>query len=800
MRAQALLDREHTETWIGRAIPRLEDRRLLLGQGRFVDDEEPPGTLHIAFERCPFPHARVSAIDFSEVLSIDGVVAVMTGDEVVRRTNPLTVLRPISGIPAFPVYALATDVARWEGQPVCSIVATSRQVAEDALDVLWVEYEPLDSVTDAGAALEPTAPVIWPELGSNLATRITMGAPRAEGPRRISGEFRMGRVTGLPMETRAVLAQWDTGRRTLEVRSSTQVPHLLRMQLALALDIDESMIEVTALDVGGGFGLKLGIYPEDIVAALHAIDLGRPVKWIEDRLEHFRATTHAREAQYRACVEVSGDGKLEALDVDYVVDMGAYPAPFGPPILTNIMYPGPYRFKEVHIDYRVAVTNKSPTGAYRGYGQPESNFVREVLVDRAARFLGMDPVEFRRRNLLTSDELPYTTPTNATYDGGDYLHLLDVACRQIGYESIRSRQVGGERVGVGVAMFLEMTGYPGSSFLQDRGALFGAYESVLLRIGRGGHLALYTGVSSFGQGTETSFAQVAASMLGISPAEVKVHAGDTTSTPYNVGAFASRTTIAGVGAIAKAAAELRAKILRIAGWHLGIEPEEIEIIEGMIRRRSDPATLMSLAEVARQAYLGGRLPDGVAPGLDAVAYFDPTASAFGSGVAAVAVRVDPATGDFDVERLVFVHDAGRIINPMIVRGQILGGIAQGWGAATMEEIIYDPDSGQLINGNLVHYLVPTAADMIPIELVDVENPSPVTPLGVRGVGEAGTIPVGAALANGICDALMPLRIEIDELPITPERVWRVIQRARDMTPISCVEEEALPWSSPGARR
>ncbi len=771
-------ERERTDTWIGCSIPRLEDRRLLLGQGCFVDDEEPPGTLHVAFERSPFPHARITGIDASEVRAFEGVVAVMTGEEVVRRTSPLTVLRPLAGIPALPFYAMATEVARWEGQPVCSIVATSRQIAEDALAALWVDYEPLEPVSDARRALEPGAPVIWPEMPNNRATQICLGeAYRGHGGREaVTGEFHIGRVTGLPMETRAILATWHSRTATLEVLSSTQVPHLLRMQLALALGVDESRIRVSAFDVGGGFGLKLGVYPEDVVVALHARDLGRPVKWVEDRLEHFRATTHGRESHHHAELTVSQDGNFEALRDEYVVDMGAYVAPFGPPILTSLMLPGPYRIDNVSIDYSVAVTNKPPIGAYRGYGQPESNFVREVLVDRAARKLGVDPVALRRKNLLKPEEFPYTSATGAVYDAGEYPMILDTLCETVGYRDIRARQERGERIGVGVAMFLEMTGYAGSKFLSDRGAMFGAYESVLLRVGRDGRIGLYTGVSSFGQGTETSFAQLAGSVLGVSPSEVDVHGGDTHSTPYNVGAFASRTTIAGAGAILAAAHEVRAKAMRVAGHCLGVDAMDLELVDRAIRSINDPSLAMTLAEVAQEAYIGGSLPIGESPGLESVAYFDPPASAFGSGAAAALVRVDTATGDFTVERLVFVHDAGRLINPLVARGQIIGGIAQGWGAAAMEEILYDPSDGRILNGNLVHYLVPTSADMIPVEVVELEHPSPVTPLGVRGVGEAGTIPVGAAIANAVCDALAPMDIELMELPITPERVWQAMLR------------------------
>lgn len=790
LKGQGTLSQSAKERWIGASLPRKEDERLLRGQGRFVDDIDAPRLLHMAVGRCPYPHAALEGIDLHDALALPGVVSVLTGPGVVRRSGPLGVLRPLPGMPVLPMYAMADKAALFEGQPVASVVAVSREVAEDALDALTVQYEPLPHVTSSDQALEPDAPLVWPHLGTNLAAATVhrQGDPEArfaDAAVTVGGSFRIGRVTGLPMEGRAVLAEWSDARRELTVLSSTQVPHLLRMQLAEALRLPESSVRVIAPDVGGGFGLKLGIYPEDILASLHALDTGMPVKWTEDRLEHFLAATHARESEHEAAVSVSGNGTLTALRDTYSIDMGAYNSPFGPPMLTNLMLPGPYRLRDVFIERKIVATNKPPVGAYRGYGQPESNFVREVLVDRAARTVGIDPVEFRMRNLLLPHELPFHSASGAVYDSGDYPAALRQAVAAIQGHAARHEPAASRLAGVGVSVFLEMTGYPGSKALGESNAAFGAYESVTLRANRAGGIDLYTGVSSFGQASETSFAQVCASVLGIHPEVVTIHAGDTAGTPYNVGGFASRTTIAGTGAILGACNEILAKATRIAAYLLGVDAADLEAADGLIRHRDQQECCITLAEVARNAITGHRIPPGEAPGLEATAYFDPPASAFGNGACAALVEVDPSTGEYDVIRLSFSHDCGREVNPMVVEGQVLGGIAQGFGAAVMEELPYDRDSGQLANRTLADYLIPTAADVPPVDLATSNVPSPVTPFGVRGVGEAGAIPVAAAIANAICDALEPMAVEISRLPITPESVWRAIEIARDRKPWPC---------------
>jgi carbon-monoxide dehydrogenase large subunit len=777
------------EGGIGAWIPRKEDDRLLRGDGRFTDDVDLPHTLHMAVLRCPFPHARIGAIDTADAERLPGVRQVLVGRDIARLSRPITVLRPVPGVPDLRFFALAQDVAAFEGQPVVSVVATSRAVAEDALDLIDVDFDPLPHVSDVIEAVDPSAVVLHPDvLPTNLVAVNPQGAGDpdarlAEADVVVEDRFRINRVTGLPMEGRAILAQWRPGARELTVHASTQVPHLVRKQLAESLVLDEGEVRVITSDVGGAFGLKLGVYPEDVLACLHAMALRKPVKWVEDRLEHFRSTTHAREAVHDFTIGAMADGRIVAMRDIYATDLGAYNSPFGSAQLSSVVFTGPYDVPDGFVERRVTLTNKTPIGAYRGYGQPEVNFARERLMDRLARKLGKDPLQLRLQNMIAPEDLPYSNPGGAVYDSGDYRQALRMAAEAVGYEELRARGCGpredGRYVGVGLSSFVERTGYASAKFLANRGSQYGAHESVVLRANRSGGIDLYTGVSTFGQSNETAFAQVCSEVLGIAFEAITVHAGDTSSSPLNTGAFASRTMIAAAGAIEKAAREFRGKVLRIAAAMLDVaDPEELEITGRTVHHRGDASKEVPLADVHMVAITGQGLPEGEEPGLDVTAHFEPEAAAYAYGSAAAVVSVDPETGDFDIERFIMVHDSGRIVNPKVVEGQVQGALAQGFGAALTEELRYDPETGQLVNGTMMDYFVPTAADLPEVELLHTEVPSPVTPFGVRGVGESGTIPPGATVANAICDALSDLGVDLTSLPLTPERVWRAIQEAR----------------------
>ncbi len=770
---------------VGTPVTRKEDDRLLRGDGRFTDDVRPADALHMAVGRCPFPHARIAHLDTSAAERLDGVRHILVGADVVAATSVISPLRPTPGTPDLPYYALAPEVCVYEGHAFVSVAATSRHIAEDAIDLVEVEWEPLPHVTDTLAALAPEATVLHPaQLDSNLLSTNPMGpgadAELAAADVIVEDVFRVNRVTGLPMEPRAVVAEWRPGARRLTVHCATQVPHLVRMQLAETLHLDEGEVRVIASDVGGGYGLKLGAYPEDVLACLHSMRLVRPVKWAEDRQEHFRATTHARESVHRFRIAATQTGRILAITDTYAADLGGQYSSFGPAQLSSYTYPGPYRVTAGHVERQVVVTNKTPIGAYRGYGQPEVNFARERLMDRLAREVGIDPLEVRLMNLLTPEELPFTNLSGAIYDSGDYPRCLRMAADAVDYSGHRVRgtvRPDGRRTGIGFSSFIERTGYPSAKFLADRRSRYGTHESLTLRANRTGGIDLFTGVSTMGQGSETTIAQVCAQVHGVDFARITVHAGDTGASPLNTGGFSSRTMIAAAGAVRIAASELRAKTLRIAAYRLAVDPEDLTIDGQVVRLRDDPACAISLAEVHEAAIFGRGIPDEEDPGLEATAHYEPPAAAFAFGSAAAVVTVDPETGDFDVDRFVFVHDSGTVVNPLIVEGQVRGALAQGFGAALGEELRYDRDTGQLVSGSMLDYFAPTAADLPEWELLHTEVASPVTPFGVRGVGETGTIPPAAAIANAICDALSDMNLDITSLPITPESVWRAIAAA-----------------------
>lgn len=769
---------------LGARTPRKEDTRLLTGDGRFTDDFDPAHLVHMAVARCPYPHARIVGVDTSAAEQLSGVEHILTPAAVRDLSDPLTVLRPVPGAPELPYYALAQDTATHEGQPVVSVVATSRHRAEDALERINIDYEPLPHVVDVDAALESDAPLVHPAiLDSNLFATNTEGsgdsqARFAEATHIVEDRFRINRVTPLPMEPRAVVAQWRPGARLLTVHCSSQVPHLVRKQLAESLRLSESDIQAVAPDVGGAFGQKLGIFPEDVLACLHAMAIRRPVKWSEDRGEHFRTSTHGRESVHHYRIAADDDGRILAMTDVYATDIGGWNSPFGSAQLSTVVFNGPYRVTDGSAERRVTLTNKTPIGAYRGYGQPEVNFAYELLIERLARTLGQDPVELRAKNMLAPEELPWRNPTGAVYDSGDYRRCLQLAAESIGWAEHRRHGRGpradGRLVGIGFASFVERTGYASARFLARRGSQFGAHESVTLRANRSGGIDVYTGVSSFGQSSETAFAQVVAEISGIDYEAVRVHAGDTTASPLNTGSFASRTMIAAAGALQTAAQQVADKTARLAAARMDTEPERLEIAGSVIRHRDSPEQQLPLADIFTLAITGQGIPPDEAPGLEATAHFEPTDAAYSFGTAAAKVAVDPITGEFDIDQFVLVHDAGTIVNPTIVDGQIRGGLAQGFGAALAEQLHYDPETGQLVNGTMMDYFVPTAADLPPIELQHTETPAPVTPFGVRGAGEAGTIPPGAAVANAVCEALTDYGVELHSLPLTPESIWRAL--------------------------
>jgi carbon-monoxide dehydrogenase large subunit len=770
---------------IGKPMPRKEDDRLLRGGGLFVDDLDMAHQLEMAVMRCPFPHARIRSIDVAAAAQYPGVIEILTGENIAAISDPLTVLRPVPGAPNLPYYALAVGRAVYEGHPVASVLAISRAVAEDAIELIDIDYEPLPHVTDMTQALVSDAPVLHPDcMTKNLmaSKEDRMGAPEARRDAAdlvMNQRFSVNRVAPLSMETRGILARWRSGPASLEVRISTQVPHLVRKQLAESLRLEESAIRVVASDVGGGYGMKLGLFPEDVLAALHSMKQGRSVKWIEDRMEYFRASTHGRECYHDMTIALDRTGRITAILDDYTTDMGSWNSPFGSSQLSSVTFTGPYKVPDASVRRNVVLTNKTPIGAYRGYGQPEVNFAREVLLDRAARRLGLSPLDIRRFNMLRPEDLPWRTASGAVYDNADYLRTLEMAAEAVDYETHwkaqRIPRTDGRVRGIGLSSFVERTGYASARFLAGRGSQFGAHESVTLRANRTGGIDLYTGVSTFGQGSETAFAQICAEITGLDYDMIRVHAGDTQASPLNTGGFASRTMIAAVGAIRAAGQAFREKMLLIGAMALQADARDLTVSEGKVCVRTDLGRAVAVRDIFKHAITGQNIPHGMDPGLETTAHFEPIEASFSFGTAAAIVEVDPETGEYEIERFVMVHDCGTVVNPLLVEGQVRGALVQGIGAALNEELRYDGETGQLINGSMMDYFAPTASDVPPIELLHSSIPSNVTTFGVRGVGEVGTIPPAAAIANALCDALRDHDISLSTLPLTPEAIWRALQ-------------------------
>lgn len=757
--------------FFGHEQPRLEDHTFLTGRGRYLDDLRLPDQLAVAFLRSQDAHAEFE-LDVSEALKQPGVVAVVTAAD----------LQPVPAIPTMIPHdalgpcnqpALATSVARYLGEPVAVVLAESRYEAEDALQAIVVDSRPLKPLLTMDQALTEDAPTLLRGCPGNLAGAFEQRVGDVDAAFReadvvVEGTFDSHRHAGQPMEPRGVMARFDAGTGVLTVWSSTQWPHTLKEALTKVLPLPENRIRVVAPDVGGGFGVKQDVYPEELVVALLALRHRRPLKWIETRSEHFTSANHAREQRHRVRIAAREDGTILGMRVEVTSDMGAYVRSLGLlcPSLTAAELPGPYRVANYQAAVRCVLTNKSPAGAYRGAGLPEAVFAMERAMDRLARRVGLDPAEVRRRNFIDPDQFPYDTGLNASqlrfvYDSGNYEAGLDLALELSGYERWRLRQAdaraGGRLVGVGLAAFVMLGG-------------LGPYESARLRVDATGNVVLVTGASPHGQGTATALAQIVADELGIRPEQVTVRHGDTDLVPFGIGTYASRNAVVAGGAAHEAAVAVRTKALAVAAEALEAAPEDLEVVDGGIAVAGMPRWLLPWDRLAHMAEPGNRLPPGVEPVLEATRYFDAPMATFSSGVHVAVVEVDPRSGDLEILDYTAVTDAGRIINPMIARGQLLGGLAQGIGGALLEELRYGPD-GQLLTGSFMDYLVLRAPDMPALRLGFVETPSPLNPLGVKGLGEAGTVGVAAALCNALEDAVHPLDIQVDATPLTPDRIW-----------------------------
>ncbi len=782
-----------TAKLLGARVRRVEDPRVLLGRTRYVDDVRLPGALSLAFVRSPHAHARIVSIDAAAARRAPGVHAVLSSTDLESFLPPLRVdYDAASGRPpcrnvAWPV--LAAGKARFVGEAVVAIVAEHRDLAEDACALVEIDWEPLEPVVDVERAAQAHSPRVHEEWPDNVFQRVERMHGDVAGAFRsadviVSERFHSGRHLALPMEGRGLVASWDPAPEALTVWASTQMPHVLRSELGRVVGVGEHAVRVIATDVGGGFGLKSHVFPEEILAAALPRRLGRPVKWIEDRREHLAASQHARDQIVRAELALARDGTMLGLRAHVTCDIGAYveyPWPTFEANVTPMAMPGPYKLRAFAFETLSVATNKCSIGAYRGVGQPIGVLAMERLVDMAARKLGIDRAELRRRNMIARDEHPYTTVLGTEIESGSHRECLDRALEMIDAPGIEGRRraarARGVRRGLGFAPYVEATA-PSSQVWQMLGADVGGHEPALVRMEPDGRVSVAVGVNSQGQGHETTFAQIAADRLGVPLADVRVIQGDTAATPRGWVTGGSKSAVATGGAVLRAAEKVRAKLLRAASRLAEIPETDLDLRDGTVCRAVDDAPVAAIRDVARAAWLRHpRLPPDEEPGLEVTMRYEPPPLTHSNATHAAEVEIDEETGKVTVVRYVVVEDCGTILNPMIVDGQIQGGVAQGIGGALYEEIVYD-ENGQLVTGTLMDYLPPTAADVPRVEIAHIETPSPYTAGGMKGMGEGGVIAAPAAIANAVADALSELSPRVNRVPLTPERVLAMIDASR----------------------
>ena len=753
---------------IGASIRRVEDLVLITGKGRYVDDVQLPGMLHMALLRSPYPHAKIISIDTGAAKAMPGVEAVLTGADI-DLNIPSPVMIPGQKIPPHP--ALARGAVHAAGTPVAAVVARTRALAQDAADAIEVEYESLPAVVNAEKALEPGAPLAREELDSNICYTATkkggdVEKAFAEADHIVRMHIASPRQVAMAIEPRGAVANPEpTG--DLTVWLSTQSPHRVRADLSTALGFPEHRIRVIAPDVGGGFGSKGPLYREYALACHFALKLRRPVKWIATRSEDFVTVIQGRDQAMTSELALKRDGTMTGLKVRVVANLGAYLCSntAGPPQRMMAMAPGCYQIRNVHVEVVAVFTNTVSTGPYRGAGRPESVLNIERLVDKAAKDLGIDRLEIRRKNFIRPEQFPYKTAVGVEYDSGDYERSLAEALRLSKFDDmIRYRdqaRARGEFVGVGVSTFVEPSGGAG-------------FESGTVRIERTGEITVLTGSSSHGQGHETVFAQIAAEKLHVSMDHVAIRHGDTLAIQQGVGTFGSRSAVMGGGALCLAIERVVDKARRFAAHLLEASHEDIVQTDGGFAVAGVPDKKVTWRQVAAAAY--GRPLPGIEPGLQETVFFDPRREAWGFGAHVALVRIDRETGEPKIEKLVLVDDCGTMINPMIVEGQIHGGVAQGLGEAFREQMLYGED-GEALTGSLIGYAVPHAENMPPLILGETVTPNPFHPLGVKGVGEAGTNGAPSAIANAVIDALAPLGIDHIDMPFTAPKLWNTIKKA-----------------------
>ena len=767
-------------TLLGERIKRKEDPRLIQGRGHYVDDVKLDGALHMAFARSVYAHARVKSVDVAAARALPGVVAVYTGSDLKGKLGLVPCAAGMEGlkIPDHP--CLAIDKVCYVGEPVAAVVARDRYIARDAADLIEVDYEPLPAVTDPEKALAKGSPLLHEKLGDNVAfvAKLEGGDWKSveadKNLKVIKQRMINQRLAPVSMETRGVIASYSPGEDTLTVWSSTQIPHILKTQLALMSGVDEARCRVIAPEVGGGFGSKLNVYGEEGVACFASKSLGKPVKWIESRRENLVATIHGRDQINDVEIYVAPDGKVVGLKCWIIADLGAYHQLLTPaiPTLTALMIVGCYTIPNVYVETKGVFTNKMSTDAYRGAGRPEATYIIERVMDMVALELKQDPVEVRERNFPAPKEFPLTLPTGVTYDTANYQKTLKKVLKLAGYAKLRKEQERlrkqGKYLGIGLSTYVEICAMGPSSRMPAGGWEFGA-----VHVDPTGKVTVLSGTSPHGQGEETSFAQIVAERLGIPYDDVTVYHGDTFQVPIGIGTFGSRTTAVGGTAIYQAAERLKKKMARIAAHKLGVKPGELEFKQGKIQT-ADGQKSMTFVEVAAEAIFAKQLPPGIEPGLAEQCVFEPSNYTFPFGAHIAVTEVDADTGEVRLRNYYAVDDCGRILNPMLVDGQIHGGLAQGIGQALWEEHVYD-ENGQLVTGTLMDYAVPKSFQFPWFDTANTETRTPVNPLGVKGVGEAGTIGSTPAVVNSVVDALKPFGVRHVDMPLKPEKIWRLMK-------------------------
>ncbi len=774
----------------GSGIKRREDPRLLTGTARYTDDMQLPGMLHAAIVRSPHGHARIRGIDTSRAKTAPGVVAVYTSADTAGVLNaiPCCWLLPNAGLSIGPYAALAADVVRYVGEAVAVVVAETVYQAYDAMDLVAVDYEPLPAVVDPQKAAQDGAPCLHDCAAGNVAFHWKVAGGDIDAAFKdayvvVHERIVQQRLIPTAMEPRGAVAQFVPATGELTLWNTTQNPHIVRFVMSLVTGVSEDKLRVIAPEVGGGFGSKISQLQGDFITVFCSMKLGRPVKWNETRSENYVSTTHGRDHVQEVEVAATRDGKITGLRATVWAGMGAYlstAAPGIPTILHGLMLSGPYTIPAVKEDVYGVYTNTTPVEAYRGAGRPEATFMLERMIDKVSHRLGLDPVDVRRRNLIPPFTNGHNVITGLTYDSGNYEGALTKALDHINYTQLRAEQKAaraqGRHMGIGVATYVEICGLGPSQVAGAVGFQGGLWESAIVRFHPSGKVNVFIGASPHGQGEETTFAQVISDELGVPVNDIKVFHGDTDNTPMGWGTYGSRTTAVSGAALAVATRKIKEKARLLAGHLLEAAVEDIDYADGKFFVKGSPDRAKSITEIALMAHVAWNMPAGMEPGLEASSFYDPPNFSYPFGAHIAVVDLDPETGRVTLKRYVAVDDCGPQINPVIVEGQVHGGVVQGIGQALWEQAVYD-DNGQLLTGSLADYAIPRADVLPDIEVLSTVTPSPHHPLGVKGIGEAGTIASTCAVYNAVVDALAPFKFETILMPLTPERVWRAMRGA-----------------------